>query len=337
MRIVRATVLLLFPVVVAAQFTGGIQLPDDPLQGLVLLEEKNCIECHAIGSSTATIGPSLSEGNFRGTFLDLGAALWNHVPDMSVSLEHAGLPWPVLSEQETTDLLVLLYFADYLGRPGNPENGRRVFDRGGCAACHAIGGGSGRSGPDLDGFRHFASPLYIAQSIWNHGPAMLDSMREMNLTPPLFAEGDLADLSAFVRQQAAAGPQERLLLSPGNPNRGRQLFTARGCVACHGVRGASGSSGPNLQQFDLQRSAETVAGMMWNHALAMRDAMADMGIRQATRRVGGGHSSTEHVQNAIPAILEKSDPRTTPARTSADLPLQLLRRHLSLQCGIMRR
>jgi mono/diheme cytochrome c family protein len=255
-----------------------MQLPDNPLQGRALLEEKNCIECHAIGSNAPTIGPALSEGDFRGTFLDLGAALWNHVPGMSVTFERAGLPWPVLSEREATDLIVLLYFTDYLGRPGNPENGRRVFDSGGCVACHALGGGSGNIGPDLAGLRHFASPLYIAQNIWNHGPAMLESMREMNLTPPVFGEGDLADLSAFIRQQATTGPQERLLLSPGNPNQGFRLFASRGCASCHGPRGAGGSGGPDLLQFDLQRSAEAIAGMMWNHSLAMRDAMAARGI-----------------------------------------------------------
>lgn len=279
MRAGRGLLLILIPaVVVASQIPGGPRLPDNPLQGRALFEQKNCIDCHAIGSSAPSIGPSLSEGSFRGTFLDLGAALWNHVPGMSITIESAGLPWPVLSEREATDLIVLLYFADYLGRPGDPGNGRRVFDNGGCVACHAIGGGGGKVGPDLAELRHFASPLYIAQQIWNHGPAMLESMREMNLAPPAFGEGDLADLSAYLRQQAGPGPKERLLLSPGNPNEGGRLFASRGCSSCHGPQGAGGTGGPDLLQFDLQRSAEAVAGMMWNHALAMRDAMAARGM-----------------------------------------------------------
>jgi cytochrome c2 len=278
MRVPRVLLLLLIPAAVTAQIQGGPRLPDNPLQGRALFEEKNCIECHAIGTSAPSIGPSLSEGNFKGTFLDLGAALWNHVPGMSITFEGAGLSWPVLSEREATELIVLLYFADYLGRPGDPENGRQMFDSGGCVACHAIGGGSGKVGPDLAELRHFASPLFVAQQIWNHGPAMLESMREMNLAPPNFGEGDLADLSAFIRQQAGPGPREPMLLSPGNPNNGSQLFSSRGCARCHGPRGAGGTGGPDLSQFDLQRSAEAVAGMMWNHSLAMRDAMAARGM-----------------------------------------------------------
>ena len=44
----------------------------------------------------------------------------------------------------------------------------------------------------------------------------------------------LADLSAFVRQTSRGGPQERMLVAPGNPNRGRELFRSRGCPICHG-------------------------------------------------------------------------------------------------------
>ena len=146
---------------------------------------------------------------------------------MGVTFDVSDLAWPELSEKETTELVAFLYFIDYLGRPGVGAAGQKVFENE-CAACHSVGGGDAVVGPDLADLRRFASPLYIAQEIWNHGPSMFESMREMGLSPPVFEEGDLADLSAFVRQQAEAGPQERMLLAPGNPNRGRELFASKG-------------------------------------------------------------------------------------------------------------
>jgi mono/diheme cytochrome c family protein len=263
---------------VAAQPEIDLQLPDDPLRGRLLFEDKGCVQCHGIAGRGASIGPNLGEGHFSGSFLELGASLWNHVPGMSVTFDVTGLPWPELSQRETTELMAFLYFIEYLGRPGAAAAGESVFADQGCAFCHEIGAGESGIGPDLAGLERFASPLYVAQEIWNHGPTMLASMRELEMSPPNFGEGDLADLSAFVRQQAETGPQERLLLAPGNPNRGREVFSDKGCSTCHGAGGHGGSDAPDLSQKDLHRSAEGIAGTMWNHALVMGDFMRDRGV-----------------------------------------------------------
>ena len=259
------------------QPADGPSLPDNPLQGRALFEDKHCNLCHGIGDSGPGIGPSLGEGRFSGSFLELGAALWNHVPGMGVTFDVSDLAWPELSEKETTELVAFLYFIDYLGRPGVGAAGQKIFENE-CATCHSVGGGDAVVGPDLADLRRFASPLFIAQEIWNHGPSMFESMREMGLSPPVFGEGDLADLSAFVRQQAEPGPQERMLLAPGNPNLGRELFASRGCATCHGKDAHGGRGGPDLGESDLHRSAEAIAGTMWNHALAMSDTMQERGI-----------------------------------------------------------
>jgi len=257
---------------------AGPAIPDNPLQGRLLFESKHCVECHAIaGRAARAIGPRLEEGRFRGAFLDLGAALWNHVPGMSVGFEDTGLPWPRLSSEEVSQLTAFLYYIDYLGRPGVAENGKKLFSERGCAACHGVDGRTG-PGPDLSALRRFASPLYIAQAIWNHGPAMLASMRQRGMAPPRFEGGDLADLSAYLRQIGQAGPQERALLAPGNPNRGRDLFTTKGCVLCHSLTGGARSGAPDLASSDLHRSADAIAGTMWNHAQPMSTTMRDAGI-----------------------------------------------------------
>jgi mono/diheme cytochrome c family protein len=253
------------------------ELPDNPLAGRLLFEEKSCVLCHGIAGDVPGVGPDLGRGAFSGSFLDLGAGLWNHVPGMSVSLEDARLPWPDLSAGEVGSLTSFLYFIDYLGRPGEAAAGRRVYRSKGCAECHALEDDRGGSGPALAGLKRFASPLYVAQAIWNHGPAMFETMRMAGVRTPEFAEGDLADLSAYVRQAAPAGPQQRVMVAPGNPNQGRELFQSKGCPICHG-RDARGGVGPDLTEADLHRSAEAIAGSMWNHAESMSDAMRARGF-----------------------------------------------------------
>ncbi len=266
----------LLPPLLPAQ--DHVSLPENPLAGRALFQRKQCFRCHAIAGRGTGIGRSLGEGRFRGTFLDMGAALWNHAPAMSVTFEVTGLPRPDLNAEEASELLVFLYFIDYLGRPGAAPAGQNVFRRGGCSSCHVIGGGAAKVGPDLAGLSRFASPLYVAQEIWNHGPSMFASMRARSIRPPSFEEGDLADLSAYIRQQAGSTPRRPLLSAPGNPNQGRELFRVKGCASCHGETGRGGGGGPDLTQFDLHRSAEALAALMWNHSLAMSGAMSSRGI-----------------------------------------------------------
>lgn len=254
-----------------------LEVPDNPLEGRLLFENRGCHHCHGIDRSGP--GPALTQGNFGGTFLELGAALWNHVPAMSVEHETSDLPWPTLDAEETVQLLSFLHAIEYLGRPGVAARGREIFTTKGCGVCHSIGGiGASEMGPDLAELTRFVSPLYLAQAIWNHGPSMLESMQERKMTPPSFEEGDLADLSAFLRQEGGGGPKERMLLAPGNPNRGRKIFVSKGCSKCHRDRGDGVYGAPNLVESPLHRSAEGIAGTMWNHALSMHELMREHGM-----------------------------------------------------------
>lgn len=259
----------------AGQPAEAPALPDNPLHGRLLFEGKHCNQCHGLAGGWSGVGPSLGEGRFRGSFLDLGAEMWNHVPGMSVQFEGKELAWPQVTEAEALELTAFLYFIDYLGRPGDAAAGRRVFASRGCPTCHAVGGKGGTTGPNLANLTGFASPLFVAQAIWNHGPSMLGSMHRAGIAPPVLKEGDLGDLSAFIRQAAEGGPREQVLLSPGNPNRGRTVYETRGCRDCHALHG---QSGPDLRRSDLHRSAEAIAATMWNHALGMNASMVRQGI-----------------------------------------------------------
>lgn len=262
----------------AAAGQGLPALLDDPLEGRALFESKHCHECHGLAGSGPSIAPALGEGHFAGSFLDLGAALWNHVPGMGVTFERTGTPWPELNEGETVQLISFLYFIDYLGRPGEVDRGERVFRVKGCSSCHTLGEGESGEGPDLSELQRFASPVFVAQEIWNHGPTMLASMQSHRMSAPSFEAGDLADLSAFIREAAPDRPTAGVFLSPGNPNRGRELFRSKGCATCHGQEAGGGLGGPDLHLAELHESAEAIAGRMWSHALEMHDIMLERGV-----------------------------------------------------------
>jgi len=71
-----------------------LELPDAPVSGRLLLEGKHCNECHGIAGYGENLAPDLGRGNFTGRFLDIGAAMWNHVPAMSVRFRAENMPWP---------------------------------------------------------------------------------------------------------------------------------------------------------------------------------------------------------------------------------------------------
>lgn len=308
---VVSVVLVAAVLAAATAFAAEPRPPDNPLQGRVLFESRNCLKCHGIAGAAPGIGPDLGQGAFRGSFLDLGAALWNHVPAMSLEVERAKLSWPELTPKEAVDLLSFLYFIDYLGHPGDATAGQRVFRRQGCVSCHAIDGQGGKLGPDLGRLQRFASPLVVAQQIWNHGPRMLANIQRRGMAPPQFEAGDLADLSAFLRQRADRTPKAGVLLAPGNPNHGRVVFHAKGCSSCHGEY-ARGGEGPDLTRSTLPRSAEALAGTMWNHALEMHGLMVKRGIGWPT-------FTTEELADLLAFVyyLPFSDPPGNPTRGAA--------------------
>ncbi len=82
--------------------------------------------------------------------------------------------------------------------------------------------------------------------------------------------------SALAGHVPGAAPRKpghvaRLVFPIMNPERGKQLFVNKGCIACHAVNGVGGHDAPNM---DAHARMEMVnpfdfAARMWNHAPAM--------------------------------------------------------------------
>ena len=258
-------------------------LPEDPMAGARLFQQQGCARCHSIGKDEGKIGPNLARIHLRGSLLDVAGAMWNHAPIMQAKMDELQISAPKLSSQQMANLIAFLsayqYYLKQLGKPGDPENGKQVFDAKNCAACHSLQPATGKEScaPSLHGYAKL-SPIQIAQAMWNHGPAMAEQFENLGLSQPRFAGTDVADLIAYLQRAAAPTDAEPVYVEPGSPNRGRALFQEKGCGDCHAIRGVGGLPGvPDLgkRREEFVRSVTEVAGAMWNHGLVMWSQMKD--------------------------------------------------------------
>src|SRR3990172_2226350 len=69
--------------------------------------------------------------------------------------------------------------------------------------------------------------------------------------------------------------------SPQNPLKGRELFTSKGCIKCHAIRGEGGKVGPDLGKTVARQSLFEVASIMWNHSPVMSEKMRELKVPRA--------------------------------------------------------
>jgi mono/diheme cytochrome c family protein len=250
----------------------------DPLAGSRVFGEKGCARCHAINGIGGQVGPDLGRVPGPRGFYDLGAALWNHLPQMAERMRQLGMSRPRLDDRETGDLIAFLSTLNYFDPPGDIEKGRRLFTGKRCIVCHQVGGTGGVVGPSLDFLGQYGSPIFAAATMWNHGPAMAEAMRRRGIPRPRFEGSELADLIAYLRSASPDRVEEPLYVIPGQADQGRRLFAEKRCAECHGPRGQGGGIGPGLAERRREWSLMQFAAAMWNKAPAMTELMNRQGI-----------------------------------------------------------
>jgi len=262
-------------------------LPEDPMAGARLFQQKGCVQCHSIDSDDSKIGPNLARVHLKGSLLDLAGAMWNHAPVMQLYMADLRISPPSLTAHEMANLTAFLsayqYYLKQLGKPGDPERGKQVFQSKNCGLCHSLSPDADPAeiGPNLHGYSKL-SPIQIAQAMWNHEPAMAQEFVRLGLPLPTFEGDEMADLIAYLQRAAVPADAEPVYVEPGSPNQGRALFEQKGCVTCHAIRGEGGTPGiPDLghRRTELVRSVTEVAAFMWDHGVAMQDKMREFKVQ----------------------------------------------------------
>lgn len=266
--------------VAASQAEVG--LPNQPLGGgKAMFESKGCARCHGIWRPQAEgrSGPDLGRTGAWRDLMQFAGALWNHTPQMLELQRKQGIARASLSSDELAELAGYVFFARFIGEPGNVERGKTLFEQRSCARCHQLDGRGGTSGPRLDELKPFMSSFFLAQALWNHGPMMAAKMNELKVARPRFEANDAADLVALLRGEAqSAAPADLAYAQAGNPQAGRNLFLTRGCGKCHAIGGTGGTTGPDLNAMHSAVRVSELIGTLWNHGPSMWAKMEELGI-----------------------------------------------------------
>jgi cytochrome c551/c552 len=261
-----------------AKARGQEQFTQNPIAGSHVFGSKGCVKCHSVNGLGATLGPDLGQIARRRSFYELAATMWNHIPAMREKMTEHAIEQPQLSAREAGDLIAFLFTLDYFDPPGDPEAGKRLFVDKKCVVCHQIGTFGGVVGPSLDHLSQYGTPIFVAATMWNHGPGMAELMSARGVTRPSFTGPELIDLVSYLESVSVTPIEGPLYVLPGNAEEGRVLFTEKACNRCHSVRGLGGGVAPDLAEQSARHSLTEFAAAMWNKAPAMAEAMRTRGI-----------------------------------------------------------
>ncbi len=253
--------------------TNKNNLPQNPLDGRIVFENYGCINCHSINGFGGKTATDFNSKNFLIGDFDLISEMWNHSPGMLKMIEQMEINQKKMTAVDFGKLRYFIYFLGYISNSGSVSKGEKLFTQMKCANCHSIG----KTIPDkinLDNTAYYASPIYLAQVMWNHAAQMHKKQKMSNINVPFFEDNEFADLAAYLEAESILGERNKNFMYPGNPAKGEKLFGSKNCSYCH----LQNAIGPNLSKIDLHKSVNEIAGMLWNHSNVMESAMTKNNI-----------------------------------------------------------
>jgi cytochrome c len=134
--------------------------------------------------------------NFPRTLAQLAGAMWNHSYEMWKRMEEKGIKRPSLSPQEMADITAYLFSTRYFDEPGDPSRGKTVFVKKQCNLCHK----REVKRLDLSQLKGQISPIFMAQTMWNHGPDMLERMRKARVPWQKINAKEIVDLMEYLNR-----------------------------------------------------------------------------------------------------------------------------------------
>ncbi len=172
-------------------------LPKNPMQGRIVFEQKGCIDCHAVNGYGGKTAPDFGTHNFFGSNYDLISAMWNHSPEMLKQMNLKNIDKQDFSPKDFQNLGFFLRFLPYLGSSGNASKGKELFNKMSCSSCHSVGKTNSNK-INLNKIGANASPIYLAQVMWNHASIMQKTQKQSGIKVPVFRDNEFADLSSYI-------------------------------------------------------------------------------------------------------------------------------------------
>ena len=253
-------------------FIGFADEPGDGANGRLLFTAKGCVKCHSPGrQGRAEVGPFLPASIRALPPIGIAQAMWNHGPQMAAKMAALGMERPLWEPGEMADVIAYLRGAaasdvPWTELPGNPATGKALYESRGCAQCHSPGPEGKPLGPDLSRPTWYRTSTEMAAVMWNHEPAMSKAMQASGREVPRFEGTEMADVLAYLyvlRSSARIGDAER----------GKVVFSSKGCAGCHAEGGPV-----DLRKSAALTSPAHLASAMWNHAPEMTKAVAEKGM-----------------------------------------------------------
>lgn len=243
-------------------------IPKNPMIGRIVFEQKGCIDCHSINGYGGKTATDFGTRNFFGNNYDLISKMWNHSSQMLKQMNLQNVKTQNLSAKDFRNLRYFLNYLRYLGASGNVSEGQKLFSKMKCNDCHSVGEESSKK-IGLNKIGVYASPLFLAQIMWNHAVKMQKIQKNSGVKIPVFKDDEFANLSAYLESITNYDKREKIYMKPGIPLKGEKIFKSAKCFYCHEEK----HIGPDLRKFNFNKSVSEIAGMMWNHASNMNAEM----------------------------------------------------------------
>ena len=137
--------------------------------------------------------------------------------------------------------------------PADLEEGKALYAAQ-CSSCHGIDG-SGSMGPNIRGSAQRRGDQGLFAVIRNGIPGTgMPGISSLN-------DKRAMQVVAYVRTFGESGAEEAV---KGDAAKGKELYAANGCAACHSIAGVGGVSGPELTRLGNARAPSYLHDMLLN-------------------------------------------------------------------------
>ena len=145
--------------------------------------------------------------------------------------------------------------------PASQRGSGKLLFESHCALCHGIDGSGGR-GPSLR----------RRKLVRGADKEALESLIENGIPPEMpdawfLSKGEIASVAAYVRTLSNAPPE----VLPGDPARGKAIYSRSGCSACHILAGEGSGFGPDLSEVGARRGSARLRETLENPAKTIPD------------------------------------------------------------------